>query len=149
MKLYRDDKALPWKFSEGIDFVFGEFPNEAWIEAGDYIVVVKDVDAFMWRYPSVPAEKIFGPYDGQLSNGGERLEISMPGDTDAFGRQYYIRIDRVTYSDGSHHEDAPGGVDLWPTQADGGGKSLTRTTPGLYGNDPANWTAQSPTPSGT
>ncbi|MBN2269737.1 MAG: lamin tail domain-containing protein [Sedimentisphaerales bacterium] len=148
VKLYRDDKALPWQFSEGIEFVFPDAPDEVTIAAHDYIVVVKDVDAFRWRYPSVPAGKIFGPYDGQLSNGGEQVEISMPGDTDTFGRQYYIRIDRVGYSDGSHPQDAPGGIDLWPTQADGTGMSLTLITPNLYGNDPNNWTAESPSPGG-
>ena len=66
----------------------------------------------------------------------------MPGDTDKFGRQHYVRIDRVTYSDGSH----PDGADLWPTEADGAGKSLNRITPSLYGNDPNNWQADTPTP---
>ncbi|MBL7153270.1 MAG: hypothetical protein ISS79_06105, partial [Phycisphaerae bacterium] len=74
------------------------------------------------------------------------LELSMPGDIDKYGRRHYIRIDRVTYSDGSHHDDVPGGVDLWPTEADAGGKSLTRTAPALYGNDPNNWAAAAPTP---
>jgi len=138
--------ALPWKFSAGIDFTFPDEPDDVTIAAGDYIVVVRDVNAFTWRYPSVPAEKIFGPYDGKLNNAGERVEISMPGDKDRFGRQHYIRIDRVVYSDGSHHDDAPGGVDLWPAEADGQGKSLTRVAPSLYGNDPNNWTAENPSP---
>ncbi|MHC4742984.1 MAG: lamin tail domain-containing protein, partial [Planctomycetota bacterium] len=146
VKLYRDDKSLPWKFSDGIEFTFPDAPDEVTIPAYDYIVVVKDVNAFRGRYSSVPADKIYGPYDGQLENAGERLEISMPGDIDMFGRQYYIRIDRVRYSDGSHDEDAPWGIDLWPVEADGDGASLTRISPGLYGNDPNNWTAQSPGP---
>ncbi|MHC4744896.1 MAG: lamin tail domain-containing protein, partial [Planctomycetota bacterium] len=141
VKLYRDDKALPWKFSEGIEYVFPDYPNEATIGAHDYIVVVRDVNAFTWRYPGVPAAKIYGPYDGRLDNAGERLEISMPGDIDMFGRQYYIRIDRVTYSDGAHPGNGPGDIDLWPVEPDGAGKSLARTTPNLYGNDPNNWTA--------
>jgi hypothetical protein len=70
----------------------------------------------------------------------------MPGDVDEFDTRYYIRADRVNYSDGSHHSDAPGGVDLWPVGADGGGESLTRTVAGDYGNDPANWTAEDPSP---
>ena len=93
----------------------------------------------------MPAEKIVGPYDGRLNNAGERLEISMPGDVDEGVRQY-IRIDRVNYSDGSHPEDCPGGVDHWPTEADGGGESLARKVPADYGNDPDNWQAASPTP---
>ena len=80
----------------------------------------------------------------QLSNAGEQLELSMPGDIDKYGRQHYIRVDRVTFSDGSHHEDAPGEVDLWPIEADGGGKSLRRVDSSLYGNDPNNWALGDP-----
>jgi hypothetical protein len=116
------------------------------IPAGDHIVVVKDPNAFTWRYPDVPAEKIFGPYTGQLANEGEQVELSMPGDIDKYGRQHYIRIDRVGYSDGSHPEDEPGDVDLWPLEADGGGKSLARKVAGLYANDPNNWIPATPSP---
>jgi hypothetical protein len=52
----------------------------------------------------------------------------------------------VTYSDGSHPEDCPGGVDDWPTGADGGGKSLSRKVSSDYGNDVANWKAAEPSP---
>jgi hypothetical protein len=59
---------------------------------------------------------------------------------------YYVRVDRVTYSDGTHPEDVPGAVDLWPTEPDAGGQSLTRKVPADYGNDPDNWTASVPSP---
>ena len=72
-----------------------------------------------------------------MSNAGERLELSMVGD---------IRVDRVNFSDGSHPENCPGGVDLWPVEADGAGSSLTREVPSDYGNDPDNWNASSPSP---
>jgi len=146
VKLWREDKNLPWKFTEGIDYTFPGWPDEVEIPIGGYIVVVRDANAFAERYPAVPAEKVFGPYSGQLDNNGERVELSQPGDMDIFGRQHYIRIDRVTYSDGSHPDDEPGSVDLWPPEPDGGGKSLTRVTPKLYGNDPNNWTAEIPSP---
>jgi hypothetical protein len=94
----------------------------------------------------VSAEKIFGPYDGKLNNAGESLELSMPGDIDTDGQRHYIRIDRINYSDGSHPEDYPGGIDLWPAEADGSGKSLTRKILTDYGNDPDNWTASAPSP---
>jgi hypothetical protein len=70
----------------------------------------------------------------------------MPGDIDELGTRQYIRIDRVTYSDGFHPQDCPGGVDLWPTAADGLGKSLSRKAPADYGNDVANWQAATPSP---
>ncbi len=40
----------------------------------------------------------------------------------------------------------PGGVDLWPTEADGLGKSLSRRDPNDYGNDVINWEAATPSP---
>jgi hypothetical protein len=52
----------------------------------------------------------------------------------------------VNYSDGSHPEDCPGDVDLWPTEADGFGLSLTRKSPADYGNDPDNWIADTSSP---
>ena len=76
---------------------------------------------------------------GRLSNAGEKVEIGVPGDVDGSGRRYYIRIDRVNYSDGSHPENCPGGVDLWPMLPDGYGFSLERKVAEDYGNDVANW----------
>ncbi|MHC4659959.1 MAG: hypothetical protein ACYS83_12425, partial [Planctomycetota bacterium] len=118
-----DEEGNAWKFTDGIEFTFP-----------------------LWRYGSMPPGVVYGPYDGKLSNGGEKLELSMPGDIDLYGTRYYIRVDRVNYSDGSHPEDCPGGVDLWPIEADGGGKSLARIDPNLYGNDPNNWDADTPSP---
>ncbi|MCP4611920.1 MAG: hypothetical protein GY845_24730, partial [Planctomycetes bacterium] len=115
--------------------------------AGGYVLVVKDPEAFSWRYPAIPAGKILGPYNGNLNNAGERLQLLMPGDIDESGTLNYIRIDRVTYSDGSHPQDSPDGVDHWPTAPDGGGESLTRNVPSDYGNDPDNWEASTPSPS--
>jgi len=110
-RLYDYVKTQPWKFTDCIDFTFPE-DVPVTIPAGGYLLLVKKPDAFMWRYPAVPVEKILGPYSGKLSNGGERLQLSMPGDMDEFGTRYYIRVDKVGYSDGFHPEDCPGGVDL-------------------------------------
>jgi hypothetical protein len=143
--LYRYDKGEPWKFTDGIQFTFPE-DLPVTIPAGGYLLVVKKPDAFSWRYPGVPAEKILGSYDGKLSNAGERLELSMPGDVDKFGVRQYIRVDRVNYSDGSHPENCPGSADLWPTEPDGHGQSLTREVSADYGNDPDNWKASTPSP---
>ena len=70
----------------------------------------------------------------------------MPGDINKAGERLYIRVDRVNYSDGSNPENCPGWTDLWPTEPDGYGMSLTRRVLSDYGNDPANWTASAPTP---
>jgi hypothetical protein len=93
-----------------------------------------------------PGVQVLDGYGGRLSNAGEKVEISIPGDIDEENTRYYIRIDRVTYSDGLHPEDCPGGVDLWPNEADGFGKSLSRKVPNDYGNDVANWEAATPSP---
>jgi hypothetical protein len=143
--LYNFDKAQSWKFSDGIEFTF---PTDVpvTIFAGGYLLVVKDPEAFAWRYPAVPVEKILGSYSGSLNNAGERLQLSMPGDVDNSGTLYYIRVDRVSYSDGSHPENSPDGVDRWPTDPDDGLVSLSRVSPQNYGNDPDNWTVSEPSP---
>jgi len=143
--LYDYVTGEPWKFTDGIEFTFSA-DTPVTIPAGGYLLVVNKPAAFSLRYASVPAELIVGPYDGKLSNAGESLELSMPGDIDNKGVLHYIRIDRVNYSDGSHPENCPAGIDLWPVEADGNGMSLTRKFSTDYGNDPDNWTALVPSP---
>ena len=143
--LYDYETGEPWKFTNGVEFTFPA-DSPATIPIGGYILVVKNPAAFSWRYPNVPADIIFGPYDGNLSNAGESLELSMPGDVDNEGVRHYIRIDRVNYSDGSHPENCPGGIDLWPVESDGQGASQTRKVVADYGNDPANWISAPPSP---
>ncbi|MHC4369784.1 MAG: CotH kinase family protein, partial [Planctomycetota bacterium] len=136
--LYDYDKAESWKFSDGIEFTFPADPAVT-IAPGAYLLIVKDPTAFAWRYPDVPADRILGPYEGRLNDAGERLELIMPGDVDASGELYFVRVDRVVYSDGTHPAGIPGSIDLWPTEPDGNGQSLTRKVATDYGNDPDNW----------
>jgi hypothetical protein len=143
--LYDFDKGLAWKFTEGIDFTFPQ-DVPVTIPAGGYLLVVKEPEAFYWRYPNIPAGKIAGPYEGALNNAGEKLELSMPGNADDDAEASYIRADGVSYSDGLHPENCPGGTDQWPKSPNGYGQSLLRTVPPHYGNDPANWTASTPSP---
>jgi hypothetical protein len=146
--LYDSNEHEPWKFTDGIEYTFPASPAVT-IPAGGYIVVVRNKTAFSNRYSSVPSGKIYGPYSGHLNNGGESLELSQPGDVDELGERHYIRVDRINYSDGSHPDDCPGGVDLWPVDADGWGYSLSRKLSSAYGNDPSNWTASAPSPATT
>jgi len=143
--LYDFDIDAPWTFTRGIDYTFPS-DSPVTIPAGGFLLVAKHPEAFSWRYPRVRAEMILGPYDGRLSDAGESVEISMPGERSRDEEPQYIRIDRINYSDGSHPEDCPGFVDLWPVEADGAGRSLTRRTLTDYGNDPANWQAATPFP---
>ena len=56
-------------------------------------------------------DELGNPTKWQIPATSPSATTIQPGDKDKFGRQHYIRIDRVTYSDGTHDEDVPGGVD--------------------------------------
>ena len=134
--LYRTDKLTPWKFTDGIDYTFSA-THYATIPADGYLMVVKDLVAFITRYGSMPGNvPVLEGYDGWLSNDGEKVQISMPGDLNSDLERQYICIDRVRY-----YDKAP-----WPIEADGLGKSLSRKVANHYGNDVANWEAAAPSP---
>ena len=79
---------------------------------------------------------------GKLANGNDdRPELQKPGEPG-----YYIRMDRVNYSDGSH----PVGGDPWPTEPDPSDiYSLQRVYADQYGNDVINWIWEAPYPVAT
>ena len=112
------------------------------------MLLVKHAKAFEEEFGSVGGVTILEWCEGRLSNAGEKIQISKPGIPEPDGFVPYIRVDRVNYSDGSHHENFHelGFVDPWPTAPDGTGQSLHRVVDGNYGNDVDNWVAASPTP---
>jgi len=118
---------IPWRL-EGTGY---EFPPGVTIPAYTRILVAKDPT----NYSSAPCV-VYGPYDGKLDNGGEELEIQIPGDQDYGEDRYWIPIEKIDYDDA-----AP-----WPTSADGGGDSLHRDNVNAYGRDHSNWHAGAPTP---
>jgi len=145
--LWRIDVFAPWKFTDGIEYTFSDYPMFITIPPYGFLLVVRDEAAFTARYGSMPGVQVLGDYDGRLSNDSGVVELSMPGDDlDWDGTRSYILIDRIDYSDGLHSKDCPGSVDLWPRDADGLGKSLSRKDPNDYGNDVANWKASTPSP---
>lgn len=92
-------------FVDGITFVFRE---DAILEGGERLVLVRDEEAFRARYgEGIP---IAGVYSGRLSNGGERLELARAGES----------LLSFIYQD-----EAP-----WPEAADGAGPSLFLVNPG-------------------
>lgn len=95
-------------FSEGITYTF---PAGASLPAGGYLLVVRadpaaNYAAFRALYGLAADVPIYGPYSGNLSDGGERLAIRAPGGGS--------EILAVTYSDGRG----------WPVAADAAGHSL-------------------------
>jgi len=133
---------VPWRFADDSNGINFDFPLGTVMAPEERIRLVKNMTAFYSAYSSVPEDvQIFEWGDGRLNNAGEKVQLSKPGDQ-VEDKRYYIRVDRVNYSDGSH----PSGEDLWPVEPDGQGKSLMRIVPADYGNDPENWTAANPSP---
>jgi hypothetical protein len=90
------------RFSAGITF---DFTNSSlsYLAPGALVLVVKNAEAFATRYGS--GLPVAGVYSGSLDNGGERVAL-----VDKTG---------ATIHDFVYDDTAP-----WPTEADGGGKSL-------------------------
>jgi hypothetical protein len=99
-----------WSLEGGVSYTFGEGTV---MPAGGYLVVAAD-----------PARLVdaLGPYAGNLSDDGERIDLRNNG-----GRL----IDTVAYGD-----DNP-----WPVAADGSGLSLAKVDPDAASDHAENWTA--------
>ncbi|MBN1788194.1 MAG: lamin tail domain-containing protein [Sedimentisphaerales bacterium] len=139
----------PWKFTEGPEY---EFPPGTPIHANGYAIVARDPAAFTAAFGAMPPDvNVYGPFedDTKLSNDGENVEISMPGEledpNEPTGDHVYVRIDNVRYSDGSQHKDWPG-LDPWPKGPDNNGESLNIIDPNLFGDDVENWEAGTANP---
>jgi len=110
--------------SDGIDFTFGQML----LEPGQYVVVVENLTAFRSTYGT--GVNVAGEYSGNLSNGGERIILSLPSPLDA-------AILRFGYSD------------TWYPATDGDGSSLTINDPFVNPagwSEPENWHPATPSP---
>jgi CotH kinase protein/Concanavalin A-like lectin/glucanases superfamily/Lamin Tail Domain/Immunoglobulin domain len=133
------DSTNTWKIAGGIAY---SFPPDTVLASGEYVLLVPfdpDTDgtalnSFRDRYAVDPSVRIFGPVQGKLNNGGDRVALTKPSLAKT-GEVLQVAVDEVDYS-----EKAP-----WPG-GDGDGTSLQRRTLAAYGNDPINWTAASPSP---
>jgi hypothetical protein len=104
-----------WSLADGIGYTF---PNGTVIPGGGFFVVAKlPGHASLAGLPNV-----FGPYTGNLSNGGETIDLINPA-----GRL----MDRLSYGDSGS----------WPVAADGAGATLAKRRPGTAAENPANWRA--------
>jgi len=139
---------MPWRFTDdpiGIEFLWPSQP-EVVMQPGELILLVKNSARVDLHYDIPGHVLVFAWDEGRLANDRDKIQLSQPGDVDINGQRQWIRIDRVVYSDGAHHDDFALGLDPWPVDADGLGQSLHRTIPEGYGNDPDNWEAAPPSP---
>ena len=85
-----------------------------------------------------PTTRIVGGFSRKLDNGDDVVQLQRPDGPPAERPDFIPRLieDEIRYDD----------ADPWPASADGAGNSLTRTTPAAFGNDPASWSAVTPTP---
>jgi len=142
----QQSKFVPWRFTDEGGLVF-DFPLGTTMAVAEHILLVRDRAAFNSEFGAVPdVVQIFEWGAGSLSNGGESIQLSMPGEVDYYRKRHYICIDKVRYGDGWHCDDFSCDPDPWPTEADGYGRSLHRVDSHDYGNDPVNWRADVPTP---
>jgi len=138
---------VPWRFSDDdTDGVLVDIPLYTSMNVGERIVLVKNASAVNGEFPGqIPSgTQVFEWGAGKLANSDDKITLWSPGEWDTVdSKRYYIRVDRVVYSDGSH----PVGDDPWPTAADGGGAALHKQVPlNTYGNDVAHWQADTPSP---
>ncbi|MCX5639096.1 MAG: lamin tail domain-containing protein, partial [Planctomycetota bacterium] len=63
-----------WRFVDGVDYVFPDVT----LNAGSYLVVAADVNAFKAKYPSV--SNVVGGWSGRLANSGEHIVLIDNGD---------------------------------------------------------------------
>lgn len=143
-----DPNALTnrWKVGGDISYTFAPYSV---LPAGGMMILVgfnpsSDLEilaGFKQRYGLGNTVMIQGPWSGKLSNASGKVELyqpdnpQLPPHPDA-GFVPYVLVDKVKYSDAFP----------WPAEADGGGSSLQRRSPVVYGNDPVNWGAAAPTP---
>jgi hypothetical protein len=125
-----------WYFSNGISF---QFPNGTILPADGYIIVTED--PYLAYHPTTIMDKygvnsrlVYGPFDGRLSNEGERIVLR-----DATGR----KIDEVDYQLGFP----------WPTVGDavpenqpGTGHSIQLVNPSFDNDLAGSWRSAYPTP---
>jgi hypothetical protein len=133
------DPAHPenrWKLAGiGDDNGTYTFPAGLILGPGASLVVSGDPDAYRAAHGNAVGVPVVGPFDGKLSNEGERLALQQPQppetDPDLAGFVAYADMDFVSYG-----VTAP-----WPAAANGQGAALVRVDGRAFGSDPANWQA--------
>jgi hypothetical protein len=135
-----------WRLDGGVQFTF---PMGVTMPPQSHLLVANfnpDFDPVMlnWfraRFGLSTNTPIFGPFQGNLANDGERVALYMPDKPEIapspiVGFVPYVVVEEIDYSDRTP----------WPVGADETGSSLQRIANITFGDDPANWQAGAPTP---
>lgn len=121
-----------WELTKGADFTFPDFsagaPLETFLKAFERIIICEtDPVTFRTAYNVPTSIRVFGPWTGQLDNGGERITLE-----DKNG------VSRCSVSYDDRHP--------WPLAADGAGHSLTLIDDSFAIDDYRVWSSGPPTP---
>jgi len=109
-----------WAFTNGVDFTF---PAGTQIAAGGFLVIAQDRVKTLSNHPSLDPAIVLGDYDGSLSNGGERVQLSR------LEGGFLVPEDSISYTES----------DRWHRFADGRGSSLERVDPNGDSLAASNW----------
>ncbi len=109
-----------WIFKDSDDDHAFQIPDGTILEAGSYLVIVEDADAFTEIHPNVT--NYVGDTGFGLSGGGELIRLFDPNDT---------LVDFVEYDDNSP----------WPTEPDGDGPTLELMDPTMDNSLGESWQA--------
>ncbi|HJN90731.1 MAG TPA: lamin tail domain-containing protein [Verrucomicrobiota bacterium] len=134
----RETVALDnWRISGGIDYAF---PAGTTVESGDFLIVAKDPKrlAAIKEY-RLTGVTVLGPYEGVLSNNGERVSVENDGGNAEDSVRYSARFPWPIGADSIGAGPKWTGID--PMQYQYRGRSLERVNFSLSGGDPANWVA--------
>lgn len=115
-----------WRFVDGISFVI---PDGTVLPAGGYLVIAKDKERMIGRYPQLNETNTVGDFGGRLANSGERLALAMPSPRSAAPTDHVI-VDELRYRDGGQ----------WGTWANRDGSSLELRDARADNRLAANWT---------
>ncbi len=115
------DKNLGGHRLEAISLRF-VFPTNTVVAAGGYVLVARDPVALRAAYPEVPADRIFGPWEGGLGRTEDTVQLWSP-----FG----ALLLEVPYTDRPP----------WPLAPDGEGHTLVLARPSWGEADPRAWSA--------
>ncbi len=115
-----------WRFAAGIRFTF---PAGTSLAPGGYLVVARDRNGLIDRYPSLNSSNTVGNFGGRLSNSGERLALAMPVLRPSGGIDHVV-VNEVTYRDGGR----------WGEWANRDGSSIELRDPRSDNRRAANWT---------